>query len=139
MKKVLPSLIEGYNPKCRVRMIDLPHSEESGREFKNIKDLNDHLKGLEAVPWGQRCRVYVVVENLTLEYIAAFGYYLNVDPTFFARQIRTANWDPVKHQNSVCRISTNPSIRISKSVFLTNSLSAFRILILGYTNILIRY
>jgi hypothetical protein len=36
--------------KCRVRIIDLPHSEENGAEFENIKDLDDHLKEPEAAP-----------------------------------------------------------------------------------------
>jgi len=98
-----------YNPKypvnrkCRVRMIDLPHSEESGREFETIKDLNDHLKEVEAAPRSKRCRVYVV-ENLTLEYIAAFGYHFNVDPTVFARQVRTANWEDHPEQNNTPKL-----------------------------------
>lgn len=80
-----------YNRDCRVCMIVVP-SEDPGHEFNTPQQLHDHLGKPEPVPSKPLCRVYVV-ENLTLEYIAVFGHQFNVDPTVFASQIRTANWE----------------------------------------------
>lgn len=92
-----------YNRHCRVRLVDFPRSTDTGHEFHSVQELHDHLGKSEAAPTAPRCTVYVV-ENLNLEYIAAFGYHFNVDPTVFATQIRTANWESNAEGNNTPKL-----------------------------------
>ena len=86
----LESELPKYNRTCRVRMIDVPPSQENAYEFKTPQELNDHLGQQELIPPAPRCRVYVI-ENLNLDYITVFGHHFKVDPTLFARQVGTPN------------------------------------------------
>ena len=79
------------NRSCRVGMIEVPGYEGTDHKFESPQELHDHLAKQELVPPAPRCRVYIV-ENLDIEYIAAFGYHFKMDPTVFASQVRTANW-----------------------------------------------
>lgn len=88
---------------CRVRLIDLPTSSESGREFRSPSELREHLGAPEAVTPAKRCRIYVV-ENLSLEYITVIGNHFELDPTIFASQIQSQVWVERPTENNTPRL-----------------------------------
>lgn len=92
-----------YKRNCRVRLIEIPRPGGIDHEFKSPEELCDHLGKPEPTPPAPRCRIYIV-ENLTLEYVAAFGFHLSVDPTVFASQIRTAAWEGQPDENNTPKL-----------------------------------
>jgi len=92
-----------FNGFSCVRMFDVRQTGETGHEFKTLKELCDHLGNTDSVPPAPRCTVYVV-ENPKLEYMATFGRHFNVDPTIFASQNRTANWEGKPEENNTPKL-----------------------------------
>jgi hypothetical protein len=88
-----------YKRDCKVRLIDLPPSAESGWEFHSAPELRKHLGTAETVTPARRCRIYVV-ENLSLEYITVIGNHFYLDPTIFAAQIRAQVWAEQPTENN---------------------------------------
>ena len=84
---------------CRVRLIDLPPSAETGREFHSPPELREHFGATEVATPAQGCRIYVV-ENLSLEYITVLGNHFELDPTIFASQIQSQVWSEHPRNNN---------------------------------------
>jgi hypothetical protein len=85
---------------CRVRLIQLPYSDETTREFSTFREL-DHF--LLTPPPAQSRRIFVV-ENVDLSHIVSFQRHFQMDPTVFASQMRTTTWVANPHDNNTQKL-----------------------------------
>lgn len=97
--------IDRHNDKCRAVVIDVSkpdHSPIPFHVFENCQELSSHLAQATNQASGHR-RVYIL-ENLSLEYIVAFGSHFLIDPSLFVNQRRTVNWEGQPGEGNVPKL-----------------------------------
>jgi len=81
--------------KCRIAMIEVPAGTKAPLPTKDLSDYNELHRYLAETALNKQPnngRIFIL-ENLNSDLIELFGSHFKLDPSFFAIQARSANWE----------------------------------------------
>ncbi|KFX93732.1 hypothetical protein V490_04723 [Pseudogymnoascus sp. VKM F-3557] len=90
--------------RSRASVLELSAAQPLQKPFHSSIDLENYLSKSANEPQN---RLYIL-EDISTNYVEAFGSHFSIEPSFWARHLRTTNWETSKNASKVTAL---PSLR----------------------------